>query len=162
MKNTTPVIIGLALSSLMVTAMADDSKTSKLHCMFTGTHPMETLGDRADHSISVNQYTCNVEGGPLDGAVTTGTTVYEWDGPNGTGQVGYGIDRKPGANAIYVNTEMKNTVSMTDGKVTGAVFSGRGRYAVATGAAASLAGKSYTYKGKTTGPNSFIVESTLD
>jgi len=92
----------------------------------------------------------------------TGTQIYEWDGVNGVGKAGFGITRTPGGKAVYVNTEMKNTLTMTDGKVTGFVATGRGYYPVATGTASSLAGKAYSYVAKPAGPGQFIIESTLD
>jgi hypothetical protein len=51
---------------------------------------------------------------------------------------------------------------LTDGKVTGWTVSGKGRVAMATGSAASFAGKTYTFTAKPTGPGQFAVESLWD
>ena len=40
--------------------------------------------------------------------------------------------------------------------------SGRGRYTLATGSAAALAGKTYSYTFSMTGPNQFVVEVKHD
>ena len=51
---------------------------------------------------------------------------------------------------------------MTDGKVTGFPAPGRGSYLMAIGNAASLAGKSYTFTAKPTGPGQFTVELKVE
>ena len=51
---------------------------------------------------------------------------------------------------------------MTDGKVTGFTGSGKGTAVVATGSAASMAGKSDTWTAKSTGMGQFSVEDKLE
>ena len=51
---------------------------------------------------------------------------------------------------------------LTDGKPSGMTGSGRGRYTLATGSAAALAGKTYSYTFSMTGPNQFVVEVKHD
>jgi hypothetical protein len=69
-----------------------------------------------------------------------------------------GVARKPGATVVYVGPEGKLALTMTDGKVTGFTGSGKGVYVLATGSAASLAGKPYTWTAKSTGPMQFTAE----
>jgi hypothetical protein len=57
---------------------------------------------------------------------------------------------------------MKSTLTMTDGKATGFAAAGRGHYPIAVGTAKLLAGKTYSYVSKSTGPGQFIIETTLD
>ena len=106
--------------------------------------------------------TCRVEGGATDGGVLTGTTIYEWDKGVATLLSGLGVTRKPGATTAYQHTEGKQSLVMTDGKVTGATGSGRGRYTLATGAAAANNGKTYSYTFRTTAPGQFIVDVKND
>jgi hypothetical protein len=78
------VIVVVALGSTGMIAvpesvLAQTSVPYKVHCMAVGNSPPEALGDRPGHSIVVSEYTCRVEGGPLDGGVMTGTHVTEWD-----------------------------------------------------------------------------------
>ena len=51
---------------------------------------------------------------------------------------------------------------MTDGKVTGFTASGKGRWPTATGTAASLAGKSWTFKSWPTGAGQWEADWTVD
>jgi hypothetical protein len=38
----------------------------------------EPAGDRESHMISVDHYSCRMEGGPMDGAVVTGGDITDW------------------------------------------------------------------------------------
>jgi len=155
-------LVSAGLVAAPVSALAQKPVSFKVHCLNTGNNPPEALGDRPKHSISEGKYTCRVEGGALDGGVMTGTHITEWDGVNGVGIAGFGVTRTARGKAVYVNTEMKSTLTMKDGKVTGFLASGRGHYAVATGAAESVAGKTYTWVSRPAGPRQFIIETTLD
>jgi hypothetical protein len=82
----------------------------------------------------------------LDGSLTTAQEIWEWDGPNAKLLLESGVIRKPGAIVTFELTEGKLALTMTDGKVTGFTASGKGRWPTASGTAASLAGKSWTFK----------------
>jgi hypothetical protein len=118
----------------------------------------EPLGDREGHAISVEQDSCRISSGPLAGAVISGTEYWEWDKTSAVLLSGGGIERKPGATSAFQLTDGKLDLIMSDGKVTGVVGSGHGRWTLATGDAASMAGKSYSWSSKLTGPNQFEVE----
>ena len=132
------------------------------HCHTIGINPQEPLGDRPGHALSLSTYTCVVEGGPFDGAVFTGESIYEWDNGKAVGISGDGVLRKPGAMGAYRLTDFKNELTMADGKVTGFAASGHGVYAVATGSAASAKGRSFSYTAHPTGPGQFLIETTLE
>ena len=155
----TGLVSGLATSTM---AAAQTSSNARLFCHAVGYNPPEALGDREGHSISVGEITCRVEGGPGDGGVLTGTTIYEWDKANGVLLSGIGVTRKPGATTAYQHTEGKISLVVSNGKVVGSTGSGRGRYTMATGTAASMAGKTYSYTFKTTGPGQFVVDVVND
>jgi hypothetical protein len=156
------VIVVAAISLGSAGALAQAGATAKLYCHAVGASPPEALGDREGHAIAVGQITCRVEGGVTDGGVLTGMTIYEWDKGSATMLSGSGVTRKPGATTAYQHTEGKQSLILTDGKVTGAAGSGRGRYTMATGAAAVNDGKTYSYTFRTNGPGQFIVEVKND
>ncbi len=160
--NVPSLICVTALSLASAGVAAQSGSAAKLHCQVVGSSAPESLGDREGHAISVGQITCRVEGGVGDGGVLTGTTIYEWDKGSAVMLSGIGITRKPGATSAYQHVEGKQSLVMTDGKVTGVTGSGRGRYTMATGAAASMAGKTYSYTFTTTGPNQLVVEVKND
>jgi hypothetical protein len=158
--STVIAVAALALGS--AGAFAQSGSTARLYCHAVGASPPEALGDREGHAFSVGQITCRVEGGATDGGVLTGITIYEWDKGSATLLSGSGVTRKPGATTAYQHTEGKQALVMTDGKVTGAEGSGRGRYTMATGAAAVNNGKTYSFTFKTTAPGQLIVDVKND
>jgi hypothetical protein len=119
------------------------------------TLPTDRLGDL----ISVEQDRCTVDSGPLIGGVLIEVIIWEWDKTktNAVLLSGSGVIRKPGSTLAFQITEGKMASSITDGKVTGATSSGRGNDGVATGGAASLSGKSYTWSTKSTGKLQFVL-----
>ena len=155
--------LAIAAAVVMCTSAYAQSATSfRFLCQNIGNHPPEPLGDREGHSVGVAQFTCRTEGGPLDGAILTGSQIWEYDKTNAVALTGSGVVRQRGAVAVYQNNEGKLALTLTDGKVTGSTGSGRGRYALATGAAAALNGKTYSYTFASTGPFQFVVDVKLD
>jgi hypothetical protein len=94
--------------------------------------------------------------------ILTGTYIWEWDGPNATLVSEHGVIRKPGATLVYVESHGKLALTMADGKVTGWTASARGTNVLATGSAASIAGKSYTTTAKPSGPGQFTFEAKTE
>jgi hypothetical protein len=149
----------LAFAAFAPSAVAQEN-TTVWACQDVGGSPPQALGDREGHSISVGQYSCRAESGPLAGGVSTGTNMWEWDGPKGTLLSDSGVVRKPGATLAWKGTGGILTLTMADGKVTGWTASGRGANLLATGGWASMAGKSYTWTAKSVGPASqFSIEA---
>jgi hypothetical protein len=156
---------GLAAATLAFAAFAPmaiaQEKTTAYTCQGVGTDTPEPLGDREGHSLEAGQYSCRAESGQQAGGVTTGTGIWEWDGPKAILISSSGVTRKPGATSAYKFTEGTQTLTLTDGKVTGCTGSGRGTNAVATGGWASMAGTSFACTWKCVGPSSqFSVECT--
>lgn len=150
------------LAAFTAAASAQSGITYKLHCQSNGYNPPEPLGDREGHSLAVGQFTCRAEGGPVDGAVLTGMQIWEYDKTNATALAGGGVLRKPGTTVSYQTADGNLALTVNDGKVTGFKGATRGVYKMATGSAASLAGKSYTSNFATSGPGQFIVETKVD
>ena len=149
-------LVLLASSSL---AMAQSSKHT---CMNLGPNLPEPLGDRDGHAILVSDASCMIEGGLLDGTVMTQRTISELDKGAMNILSGDGVSRKPGVAVAYRVTAGSLTYVMKDGKPAGWNASGKGVYTMATGAAAALAGKAFTWTGYTTGPRSYVLESKVD
>jgi len=156
------VAVTLALSMLGAYSFAQTPIAFKCVCQNIGAPPQEPLGDREGHAVSVTSYTCRVEGGPLDGGVLTGTTIYEWDKTNATGLSGNGVGRRAGATLVYQLGEFKNALTTADGKITGFLGSGQGTYKMATGSAASLAGKTFSYVVRPTGSSQFAIDVKVE
>ena len=153
---TAVVVAGMAPG-----AMAQD--VSKFVCQAVGLNGApEPLGDREGHGISVTTESCRNTGGPMDGGLTSGQSIWEWDGPNAKMLLESGVVRKPGAIATYEITEGNLALTMTDGKVTGFTASGKGRWPTASAAAAALAGRSWSFKARSTGAGQWEGEVTAD
>ena len=151
----------IALAAVMPSAVAQEI-TSTYTCQSVGTAPPEPLGDREGHAISVSEISCRAESGPLAGGVMTGTTIWEWDKTNGVVVSGNSVTRKPGATLVAQVIEGKMAWTVADGKVTGCTGSGRTTIRLATGSAASLAGKSVIWTLKCTGPGQFTQEVKVE
>ena len=165
MNESTRTILGaaaLALASVAFSAMAQAPLTQKAVCVFVGVGAMEPIGDRSGHGLRVSPYSCLVENGPMEGAVMTGTNIYEWDGAKAVVLSGDGVGRKPGSLTSFKVIEGGTALTMTDGKVTGFTGSGKGVVSLATGSAAVLKGKTYSYTARSISPVQFVIETTYD
>ena len=152
-------VIALALGAPSASAQ----EVSKFFCQTVGgSDKPEPLGDREGHGITVTTASCRIVGGLLDGSLLTAQEIWEWDGTNAKMLLESGVIRKPGAIATYELTEGKLELAITDGKVTGFTASGKGRWPTASGTAASLAGKSWTWKSWAAGAGQWEGEATLD
>src|SRR6516162_8760874 len=147
----------IAFAAFVPNAIAQEI-TYTWTCQTIGADPPEALGDREGHSISVNVASCHSESEPMSGAVLTGTTIWEWDGPKAVLLSSYGVIRKPGGTVVYQNTGGSLALTMADGKVTGFTASGKGDEKLATGSLAALAGKPYTWTAKPAGPGQFTID----
>src|SRR5208337_4800757 len=135
------IAAAIAFAAFAPGAVAEDNTVTGT-CQAVGANGApEPLGDRDGHGIAIVQVSCRIDSGPTKGGILTGMDIWEWDGPNAVLLTGNGIVRKPGATVVYVETGGKLALTMADGKVTGFTASTRGTNVVATGSAASLAGK---------------------
>jgi hypothetical protein len=145
----------IAIASAAVVAFAPSAVAkdiSKAVCQAVGASGQpEPLGDREGHGISVTTESCRVEGGAMDGGLMTGQVIWEWDKTNGTLVSVSGVVRKPGATVAYQATEGTLALTIADGKVTGFTGTVKGHWPIATGSAASMAGKTVIVRVKSTG-----------
>ncbi len=98
----------------------------------------------------------------MSGAVVTGGDVTDWDKTSGVEVLGDGVVRKPGGFAVYQDTEGKVAVTIADGKVSGFSGAGKVHWVIATGSAAPLAGKTFSYTLKSTGPGQWEANATSE
>jgi hypothetical protein len=156
------LVASLTLATLSAMAVAQSAVIYKSTCQDVGMGAREPLGDRDGHAIAVGQYSCRNEGGIEDGSIMTGGIVWEWDKNAGIMLSGNGVIRKPGALAVYQNSDGKIALTTTDGKVTGVTGTAKGVYKTASGSMAPLAGKSFNATFHSTGPGQFVIEVTVE
>ena len=98
----------------------------------------------------------------MKGAVYTGSSTSEWDGPQGTYLSGGGTVRAAGGLAVTQITEGKGSAVMKDGKPAGSESSGKALYKFASGPLAALSGKTVRWEAKPMGFGLFSIELTGD
>ena len=123
---------------------------------------LESIGDRDSHAIQVTRVNCRTDGGPLEGGLALMTNIWEYDQGTGILLSGDGLVRKPGAMVAFRYTAGTISLTMKDGAVTGWTASGKGVYTMATGSAVALAGKTFSWSGRPTGPGQNIQEWVMD
>ena len=148
LRNVSGVVsAAIAFAAFAPSAVADKIIV-KYACQNVGAFASEPLGDREGHSISVGQFSCRVDAGPMSGGVMSGTAIWEWDKTNAVLVVGQRRRlHKPGATVVYQDMDGgKLALTLADGKVTGYTASGRRPVSrLRPAVAASLAGKSATW-----------------
>ena len=98
---------GLAFATVTPNAIAEETGFTFTCQEFGGGSPPQQLGDREGDGISVGNYSCRADSGPLAGGVLTGTGIWEWDKVNAKMISNGGVIRKPGSSAGYQITEGK-------------------------------------------------------
>jgi hypothetical protein len=148
-----------SLSAIAFALAVPSATAQELHghnvCRGVGPSTPEQLGDREGHALSIGQESCQTTEGPAAGAVVTGTSMWEWDGPKAKELSGYGVARMPGPTFAYQITDGTLEVTMTDGKPSGWTASGHAIATLATGSWASFNGKKGEWTAKSTGPNAW-------
>jgi hypothetical protein len=157
-------LFAVAVTSLWLlcpaSAAAQAAAPYKLHCQsIPGAR--DDIPGSPGRALTLGGYSCRVDGGPMSGGVTTGSSVSEVNGDNVVGFSGGSVTRKPGSLLVTVHSEFgSKTLRDADGKVKDVQGTGRGRYVLATGEAASFSGKGYRYVTRVTGPGMFDVDVT--
>ncbi len=155
--------IALAAPALLCVAGIAQAKGEvyRSYCTFYGAKSAENIGDRPDHKVTVGTNACEVTGGVLEGGIMTAQTIYEWDGPKATLLMGNGVLRKEGMIVVYKHLEGHTDV-IHDDKGTHYVATGTGVVAFASGAAASMSGKTYTFTIVTPETGKYYFQITMD
>jgi hypothetical protein len=155
------IVTAIAFAAFAPSAGAEEL-SFKLICQDVGAFSPEPVGDHEGHMMSVDRYSCRMETGPMSGAVVTGSDVTDWDKGVGVEVLGDAAVRKPGGFGVIQDTEGKIALTITDGKVIGFTGSGKVHWVVATGSAAPLAGKTFSYTLKSTGAGQWEADATSE
>ena len=131
-------------------------------CSVIGTASQDPIGDKDGHRLATVQYSCFGVDGLVNGALYSGSSISEWDGPKGTYFAGGGIIRAPRGLAVTQLTEGVGSAIMKDGKPAGNEASGKGLIKFASGTLAELSGKAVRWEAKPAGFNRFSLEVTTD
>jgi hypothetical protein len=123
----------------------------------------EAVGDREGHTIATGQSVCTGTSGVLKDSVWVFSVLFSYDKTEGTIIDSSSIVKKPGTLAVTKAVDLKQTLVMTDGKLTGYTGSGHIAFPIATGDAAALAGKTVevTWKNNTPLTNQYALEMKL-
>lgn len=151
-----------ALAAILPSAAFSQAPTLRTVCTNHGPNVVEPIPDREGQSLLAAEATCVIQGGPMDGAVESQSNLWHYDKGSGTLLAGHAVARRPGQIAAAMTTSGTLTFQMTEGRVTGWSATGKGRYLLGTAAAASLAGRSFSWTATPTGPRSYVVAVTLD
>lgn len=148
------------LSSVDALAQAASTLAYRLHCQsIPGVR--DDIAGGPGRALTAGGYSCRVEGGPMSGGVSTGSSLGEANGDTYVGFSGGSVTRRPGSLLVTVHSEFSSkTLRDADGKVKDVQGTGRGRYVLATGDATPYSSKGYRYVTRVTGPGIFDVEVT--
>ena len=155
-------VVGSTLGLINASGFALAETVGRLECSVVGAVSQDPIGDKDGHRITTVQYSCFGVEGLLKGALYSGFSTSEWDGPQGTYLSGGGIIRVAGGLAVTQLTEGTGSVVMKDGKPAGSEASGKGLIKFASGTLAALSGKTVKFETKPTGVGRFSIELTAD
>jgi len=141
---------------------AQAETVGRYECNIVGTASQDSIGDREGHRISSVQYACIGVDGLLKGALYTGSSISEWDGPKGRYMNGVGVVRAPNGLAVTQVTEGTASVVMKDGKPVGSEGAGKALYQFASGVFAPLSGKVVKWAVQPIGFNRFGLDVSTD
>ena len=147
-----------ALGLIATNDLAFADMVGRYECTIVGSSIPEPISDRTGHSLQSVQYSCVGMDGLLKGAVLTGNSMVEWDGPKSIFLAASTSHRAPGGLAVGQLLEGNGSIVMKDGKPIGQEASGKAVIRLASGTFAALSGKTLKWVSKPTGPNRFEQE----
>ncbi|WP_369722935.1 MULTISPECIES: hypothetical protein [unclassified Bradyrhizobium] len=155
-------VVGPALALISTFGMARAETIGRYDCNIVGAASQDPIGDHDGHRITGTQYACVGVEGLLKGALYTGSSTSEWDGPKGRYLNGIGMLRSPDGIGVTMVTEGVGSVVMKDGKPVGSESTGKAIYQFATGVFAPLSGKAVKWAVRPAGFNRFSLEVMTD
>ncbi len=161
-KRFIVTVVCSALGLISASGFALAETVGRYECSVVGAVSQEPIADRDGHQLTSLQYSCFGVEGMLKGAVYTGSSISEWNGPQGTYLSAGGIVRASGGLAVTQLTEGTGSVVMKDGKPAGREASGKALFKFASGTLAALSGKTVKFETKPTGVGRFSIELTAD
>ncbi|UPK20324.1 hypothetical protein [Bradyrhizobium sp. 131] len=150
------------LGLISTSGFARAEAVGRYECSVVGAVSQEPIGDKDGHRITGVQYSCSGMEGLVKGAVYSGSSTSEWDGPRGTYLSGGGTVRAAGGLAVTQITEGKGSAVMKDGKPAGSESAGKALFKFASGTLAALSGKMVRWETKPVGFGLFSIELTED
>lgn len=131
-------------------------------CRVIETAKLDHFGNQGQ-TAEVTHFKCRLTGGLLDGFEATGTNIWEPDKRGGRTLLGsLAIAQKGESTIVYEvdqGTRKRRTIK---GRSVGWESTSLGWYRLATGSAASLAGKSFNSVARYTGPGTFTIDNTVN
>jgi hypothetical protein len=150
--------LAAALGSIGATDLAFADMIGRYECTVVGPNTPEPIGDRTGHGLQSIQYSCVGVDGLLKGAILTGNTTVEWDGPKSTFLAASTTHRTAGGVAVGQLLEGSGSVVVKDGAPVGQDASGKATIRFASGTLAALSGKTVKWISKPLGLNRFEQE----
>jgi hypothetical protein len=150
----------LGLISASGSALAET--VGRFECSVVGAVSQDPIGDKDGHRLNTVQYSCFGVESLLKGALYSGFSTSEWDGPQGTYLTGGGTIRAAGGLIVTRLTEGTGSTVMKDGKPAGNEASGKGLFKFASGTLAGLSGKAARWEAKPAGFARFTLEIATD
>ncbi len=150
----------LGLISASGSALA--GPVGRFECSVVGAASQDPIGDKDGHRLATVQYSCLGVDGLLKGALYSGFSTSEWDGPQGTYLTGGGMIRTAGGLVVTQLTEGTGSAIMKDGKPAGNEASGKGLFKFASGTLAALSGKPDRWEAKPAGFGRFTLDIAAD
>jgi hypothetical protein len=161
-KRFIVTVVCSTLGLISASGFALAETVGRFECSVVGAVSQDPIGDKDGHRLATVQYSCFGVEGLLKGALYSGFSTSEWDGPQGSYLSGGGIVRAAGGLAVTQLTEGVGSVVMKDGKPAGSEASGKGLFKFASGTLAALSGKADRWEAKPAGVGRFSLEVTTD
>ena len=157
-KRLIITVVCSTIGLLTTSGLASAETVGRYECSVVGAANQEPIGDKDGHRIISVEYSCFGVEGLLKGAVYTGSSISEWQGPQGTYLSAGGIHRVAGGIAVGQLTEGTGATVMKDGKPAGGEASGKAIFKFASGTLAALSGKTLRFETKPMGVGRFSIE----
>ena len=157
-KRIIASILFSAIGLIGASGLASAETIGRYECNAIGTIGLEPIGDRDGHLLRSFDYSCVGVDGLFKGAVLTGYSVSEVDGPRVTFHLAGGVHRTAGGLAVGQTLEGTGSSVMQEGKAARATASGKMIFEFASGTLAALSGKTFKWAVKPIGFNRFEQE----
>jgi hypothetical protein len=95
-KRLIATVVCSTVGLISASGFALAETVGRYECSVVGAASQEPIADRDGHRLTSLQYSCFGVEGLLKGAVYTGSSISEWDGPQGTYLSAGGIVRASG------------------------------------------------------------------
>src|ERR1700744_5445370 len=127
-KRITIAVVCSTLGMISASEFALAEPAGRFECSVVGAAVQDPIGDKDGHRLTTVQYSCLGVEGLLKGALYSGSSASEWNGPQGRYFAGGGIIRAPEGLAVTELTEGTGSAITKDGKPAGVDASGKGLF----------------------------------